>query len=96
MYTKGADSIILDRTDRNKSERIPETVSNLSEYGRIGLRTLLLAEKEIDKQKFDEWNTKYLAAASSLEKRDERMELLQEEIETDLVIVGATAIEDRL
>jgi magnesium-transporting ATPase (P-type) len=43
LYTKGADSIILDRTNKRKSKYIPETINHLAEYGKIGLRTLLLA-----------------------------------------------------
>lgn len=57
---------------------------------------MLLAEKEIEGKYFEDWNKKYMDACSSLEKRDERMDALQEELETDLIIVGATAIEDRL
>lgn len=52
LYTKGADSIILDRTDRKKSLRIPETVKNLADYGTIGLRTLLIAERIIENGEF--------------------------------------------
>lgn len=96
LYTKGADSIILDRVDKNKSEKIPETIANLADYGRIGLRTLLLAEKYIDPVYFKDWNERYLEACSSMEKRDEKMDLLQEELEVDLIVVGATAIEDKL
>jgi magnesium-transporting ATPase (P-type) len=86
----------LDRTDRAKSKFVPETVNNLAEYGRIGLRTLLLAEKQIDRTYFEDWNTRYMEACSSMEKRDDKMDALQEELETNLVVVGATAIEDKL
>lgn len=96
LYCKGADSIILDRIDKKMSENVPETVANLSDYGRIGLRTLLLAERQLDGAYFEQWNRNYMEACSSLERRDERMDALQEEIEVELVIVAATAIEDRL
>jgi magnesium-transporting ATPase (P-type) len=37
-----------------------------------------------------------LEALGSLDKRDEKMEALQDEIETGLFLVAATAIEDKL
>lgn len=55
LYTKGADSIILDRADKENLS-IPETVKNLADYGRIGLRTLLLAERMLSKKEFEGWN----------------------------------------
>jgi magnesium-transporting ATPase (P-type) len=42
LWCKGADSIIFDRMDVIASKNIPETINNLAEYGKIGLRTLLL------------------------------------------------------
>ena len=62
LYTKGADSIILDRTNRSACKFIPETVKNLADYGTIGLRTLLLAERVIPKDEFERWNAQYLVA----------------------------------
>lgn len=56
LYTKGADSIILERLNKEKSTKISETVKNLSEYGKIGLRTLLTAEKILSTDEFNEWN----------------------------------------
>ena len=37
-----------------------------------------------------------MEACSSIENRDEKMETLQDEIERELNVVGATAIEDKL
>ena len=37
----------------SESKFIPETVSNLAEYGKIGLRTLLLAERIIPENEFN-------------------------------------------
>jgi phospholipid-translocating ATPase len=45
---------------------------------------------------YDEWNARYKIAGESLEKRDEKMEALQEELEENLTVLGATAIEDKL
>jgi phospholipid-transporting ATPase len=76
LYTKGADSIILDRTDRKATKFIPETVRNLADYGTIGLRTLLLAERVIPSGEFKKWNDEYQIASQTLDNRDEKMEAL--------------------
>ena len=50
----------------------------------------------IPKAEFLEWNRKYTAALGSLLDREERLTKLQEEIEVDLELLAATAIEDKL
>lgn len=47
LLCKGADSIILERMNKKNDVYVNSTVDNLSKYGSIGLRTLLLSEKEI-------------------------------------------------
>lgn len=62
LYTKGADSIILDRINKTIYKNTPRgvalnsTIEHLSEYGNIGLRTLLLAERVLEPTAFDSWN----------------------------------------
>ena len=56
----------------------------------------MLAVKKIDPKYYSKWNKDYEAAKSLLEGKLERMEQLHNEIEKDLQIIGATAIEDRL
>ena len=52
--------------------------------------------KKIDAKYYARWNKDYEAAKSLLEGKLERMEQLHDELERDLEIIGATAIEDRL
>lgn len=65
-------------------------------FGCDGLRTLVLAEKTIEHTFFEVWRRNYEYAKNLLENRSEKMKELQEEIEKDLTLVGATAIEDKL
>jgi len=74
ILTKGADSIIFGRRDVNKNP--PEVFDlewfkimklfddHLAEYGKIGLRTLLLAEKNLSQDEFTTWNEKYHKAST--------------------------------
>ena len=45
---------------------------------------------------FEVWHRKYLAASQTLGDRDVELAAAAEEIERDMTIVGATAIEDEL
>ena len=47
LMSKGADSILFERTDESKSSKVVETKQNLENYGVIGLRTLLLCQRKI-------------------------------------------------
>ena len=45
---------------------------------------------------YDEWSVRYNEATVALDEREERIEAVSGEIERDLRLLGATAIEDRL
>lgn len=60
------------------------------------MRTLFLAERIIDEDVYNEWNQKAKAAALCIEGRDEEVDRVNELIETELELIGSTAIEDRL
>jgi magnesium-transporting ATPase (P-type) len=59
-----------------------------------GLRTLFLAEKYIDEQTYEEWNEKSKKAKLEVNNREEKVAEIDELIETDLELIGSTAIED--
>lgn len=97
LYCKGADSIIEKRLKMGIDQKIKEeTWQNLEDYGRIGLRTLVLGERRIERNYFNEWKKKYQEAIISIENREAKMSVLQDELEKNLDLVGATAIEDKL
>jgi magnesium-transporting ATPase (P-type) len=72
------------------------TWQHLEEFAKVGLRTLLIAKRNIPSEMFKEWNQKYLKACAAIENREELMETLQSEIEDDLELLGGTGIEDKL
>jgi len=45
---------------------------------------------------YDEWSVRYNEATVALEDREEKIAAISDEIEQDLRLLGATAIEDRL
>ncbi|EGR33431.1 phospholipid-translocating p-type flippase family protein, putative, partial [Ichthyophthirius multifiliis] len=97
LYTKGADSVIEKRmSSSNQQITIEKTWENLNRYANKGLRTLLCAKRKIDIQEYKLWDNQYNKAMNSLDNREQKMEDLQDQIEIQLEIIGATAIEDML
>ncbi|KAI0086431.1 phospholipid-translocating ATPase [Irpex rosettiformis] len=96
LLTKGADNVIFERLREGNEELKDVTEDHLAEFASSGLRTLTLAWKPIDEDFYREWNDRYNEASISLEQREEQIEAISEELETDLRLLGATAIEDKL
>jgi phospholipid-transporting ATPase len=95
IYTKGADTVILERLGKN-NPTVEATMQHLEDYATEGLRTLCLAMREIPDDEYRQWNAIYQKAATTINNRGEELDKAAELIETDLVFLGATAIEDRL
>jgi phospholipid-translocating ATPase len=97
MYSKGADSVIMARLRKDHDQEIiASTQHDLETMANAGLRTLLVGYRYLDEQEYFDWSRTYDAASSALRDRDEEMEKACETIEQNLVILGATALEDRL
>lgn len=97
LYCKGADSIIYSRlSSKNSKQMLNETSRHLEDYATEGLRTLCIARRELTWSQYQEWNQKFLEASSSLKDRDEKVEAVADSIERELILLGGTAIEDRL
>ncbi|CAH0553187.1 unnamed protein product [Brassicogethes aeneus] len=97
LYCKGADNVIYERLKGSNEDEVKvKTQEHLNKFAGEGLRTLCLASRDLDEEFFNDWKKRHQEAAISLEDRDERLDAIYEEIETDMVLIGVTAIEDKL
>ncbi|ORX90477.1 phospholipid-translocating P-type ATPase [Basidiobolus meristosporus CBS 931.73] len=96
LFCKGADNIIFERLANDQEEMISATADHIDDYSNEGLRTLCLGYRIISEEEYKEWEDRYHQASTSLDDRDEEMEECCSEIEKDLILIGATAIEDKL
>lgn len=96
LFMKGADSVIYERLAQKHQQFRDATLQHLEEFASEGLRTLCLAEAEIDEEVYDEWNKTFNRASMALHRRESKMEDAANLIEMNLTLLGATAIEDRL
>ncbi|POW20960.1 hypothetical protein PSHT_02992, partial [Puccinia striiformis] len=97
LFVKGADNVIFERLAPGQ-EAIREQVDcQLETFAAKGLRTLCLAYRKLDRAQLEAWSAKYAQAMSQLgEARETLIESVQDELENDLILLGATAIEDKL
>nr|KAJ3421610.1 hypothetical protein HK105_002932 [Polyrhizophydium stewartii] len=96
LMTKGADSVICRRLAHGQDKKIDMTLAHLAEFAGEGLRTLCIAQRVISPEEFAAWSIIQQAASVSLVDRDRLLDESAERIEQNLVLLGATAIEDKL
>ncbi|AMD21208.1 HEL072Wp [Eremothecium sinecaudum] len=96
LFCKGADTVIVERLDEAYNPYVEATLRNLEDYAAEGLRTLCIATRNITEQEYKEWSEAYKSAATTLDNRAEALDQAAELIEKKLLLIGATAIEDKL
>lgn len=99
VYTKGADNVIMElaeEADGFAREVIKRTQRHLDQYAREGLRTLCVAKKVLEEQEYRTWLKRHEFAETSIENREELLLESAERLETNLKLLGATGIVDRL
>ncbi|KAI8850835.1 hypothetical protein BC829DRAFT_143232 [Chytridium lagenaria] len=96
LYIKGADTVILERLSQNNNPYVDSTCVLLEEYATEGLRTLCIAYRDVPDDEYSEWSRIYEKASTTINNRQEELDRVAEIIEKDLILLGATAIEDKL
>lgn len=97
LYCKGADSIIWERLAAEQDGRMLEkTTQIISQMSVDGLRTLVFAYKELGQTDYANWLEIWNAAQKDPKDRGAAMERAMDAIETGMILVGVTGVEDRL
>ncbi|KAK9721631.1 hypothetical protein K7432_003259 [Basidiobolus ranarum] len=96
LLTKGADNIIFERLADGQSNLVNSTAQHIDSFSNDGLRTLCLAYRPLTEEFYQQWAKQLQEASTSLDNRDGEVEKCYEKIEVELILIGATAIEDKL
>ncbi|KAM1194258.1 hypothetical protein ACFX15_020573 [Malus domestica] len=96
LYCKGADNVIYERLADGQGDLKKVSREHLEFFGSAGLRTLCLAYRDLSPDTYESWNEKFIQAKSSLRDREKKLDEVAELIEKDLILIGCTAIEDKL
>lgn len=74
-----------------------QTKNHINKYAEAGLRTLVIAYRPLDEEEYKTWEQEFLKAKTSVSlDRDDLVDAAAEKIERDLILLGATAVEDKL
>ncbi|XP_047612182.1 phospholipid-transporting ATPase IB-like [Phacochoerus africanus] len=95
LYCKGADSVIYERLSED-SLFVKETLTHLESFAREGLRTLCIAYIDLTELEYQQWLAMYEEACIVVQDRAQSLERCYDTIEKKFLLLGATAIEDRL
>uniref|UniRef100_M4BJ26 Phospholipid-transporting ATPase n=1 Tax=Hyaloperonospora arabidopsidis (strain Emoy2) TaxID=559515 RepID=M4BJ26_HYAAE len=107
LLCKGADTVMYERLRPTDDPAVKQTraltLQHMEQFASEGLRTLVIGSTEVDPTFFASWVIRYRTAINDMRQIDLRrngedndIDRLMEEIEVNLDILGATAIEDRL
>lgn len=96
LFCKGADSVMMNRCNTS-SLILSQLNKNLNNFAREGLRTLIMAQKEIKPSEYQVFLRCYENLKFSSDRERERKLLdLYDRMERGLELLGASAIEDKL
>ena len=94
LYTKGADVEMFKKS--SVIDEHPKFESCLKSYSEQGWRTLVFAYKFLTQEQYEFYEKILNDARNDILKREQRLQDAYEIIETDLVLSGVTAVEDKL
>uniref|UniRef100_A0A663N3V4 Phospholipid-transporting ATPase n=1 Tax=Athene cunicularia TaxID=194338 RepID=A0A663N3V4_ATHCN len=93
LFCKGADSSIFPRVKEGKIDQIRSRVERNAVEG---LRTLCVAYKKLTAEEYSNAQKLLQNAKLALQDREKKLAEVYEKIERDFILLGATAVEDRL
>ena len=97
LYCKGADSVIYQRLAKDHEPILKDqTTKDMEAFANNGLRTLCISYRYLEEDEYLNWSRTYDAATNAIDNREEAIDQANELIEHSLLILGATALEDKL
>ena len=75
---------------------ISECNTILNSFAVQGWRTLVLAYRKLTQKELDEFNLEFNEAYNDLNNREIRLQDIYKKVESNLTLIGSTAVEDRL
>ncbi|GAV83638.1 E1-E2_ATPase domain-containing protein/HAD domain-containing protein [Cephalotus follicularis] len=97
LLCKGADSVMFERLSPRGRHFEAKAREHIKRYAEAGLRTLVIAYRELSEDEFRTWEDEFLKAKTSVTaERDALADEVADKIERDLILLGVTAVEDKL
>ncbi|CAH1412999.1 unnamed protein product [Lactuca virosa] len=91
------DSVMFERLCKESQPFEEETKNHINKYAEAGLRTLVIAYRVVEEEEYKKWEEEFIKAKNSVSvERDDLIDAAAEKIERNLILLGATAVEDKL
>ena len=88
---------MFERLGENGRKYMESTEAHLVDYAAAGLRTLAITYRRIEPSEYELWNSEFMKAKMFVGvERDVKLDEASDLIERDLMLIGATAVEDKL
>lgn len=94
LLCKGADNVMLENAAQFDWK--DDLNHSLSLFSSEGLRTLVLGYREMTDDEVETWQQEYQEANTALQGRRDKLEEVAKKYEREMIVLGATAIEDKL
>ena len=96
LYIKGADSIIEERLGKCPENILKKSRYFVNLFSEQGYRTLYIAMRILSEEEAKKFVSDYENAQMDIEHKKEKLSKLYSELEKDLILIGATIVEDKL
>ncbi|XP_027114295.2 phospholipid-transporting ATPase 1 [Coffea eugenioides] len=97
VFVKGADTSMFSVIDNSLNlDILGATEAHLHSYSSVGLRTLVIGMRELSASEFEQWQSSYETASTALIGRAALLRKVASNVESNLRILGASGIEDKL
>jgi len=93
FYLKGAEVVMEGKVMESSRPFIRETCENLAS---TGLRTLVISQKYVSWDEYENWSRKYELAKTEMEDREKKVQKIVEELEENMEFLCVTGVEDKL
>lgn len=81
LLTKGADSIIQRYIASDQNQNMEDCLKHMEKFAKQGLRTLLLAKRDLDPDFYTSWASEFNQASCALNNRERKLEDVAAKIE---------------
>jgi phospholipid-translocating ATPase len=90
-------SVMFERLSKDGRLFESQTKEHIKKYAEAGLRIMVIAYRVLGEEEYKSWEKEFQKAKTSVSAdRDILVDALAVKIERDLILLGATAIEDKL
>jgi len=93
FYLKGAEVKLEKKVFQDYAPIIKESAEELA---MDGLRTLVITQKELSEEEYQNWEQKYNEARLSMEDREKKIQKVIHELEKNMYLLGISGVEDKL